>query len=838
MGLAWLAEWRARPLLLVALALCGGEWLFAAWPAALSPLSLFLSLASFSLLAVWALLRRSAWAIVCATTLAAALLGALRLASVAVPRLDADSFLPSSLDKRITISGRVLEAPERVGDSAEIPAELLAIGDPAKGRRASSGRLLIHLSPSQARGPLPLAAGECFDATVTPRAFRSLGLPGETPLWRAAFEKRQYAEAWLPDAARLHPAACPGAQREAHLFEAQRSAFANWLDVSLPRAPAEILKSLSIGMGRGLPDNVRRSFQQAGISHVLSISGLHVAVLAFLVFIAARGVFRRSVWLLRRFSAEACAALLTLPLVWAYAILAGLGAPIWRSALMISVFLLGRVLARKADALNSLALAVCAILVLSPTAVFDLGFQLSVLSVLALIVGMGRLWRLLPKGWRAWLDQPGSGRLLLRRAFEVAGGTLLCWLATLPLVAPAFHKVALASFWANLLLVPLYTWLVLPLLAATQLLFAFGAGLADGLLLLLGHVVTALLAAQNALLGGVGLSLNVPPQPGLAWALLLLALLAATQAFLPRRGLRGRPDLPVYPERRTRASWVVAAGLLLALAGGASVWAWHESSISENEAGVWLLPTAVGPIALGLRPEGAELLTPGRLGRPHAEADQKRLLALLEGLGLTRLDRLWLLSGGRDEWSAGFALSDQVPVGRMLDELPKALTKQCRTLGPWRRCRLDQGNEASFENLADERLGLRWRILQLSFARYELLVVSQPWRLGAEDWARILPFVAAKPLALVLVGVPTPDALETLALRRKPEVLAFALTSRHGHAFGRELWQQVLRLFGQAARTDKDGVLHLDANGELWARGRRFAPSLIEDEPEAPNEAR
>ena len=832
MGFAWLTEWRARPLLLIALALATGEWLMAGRALPLPQPFLLSLLLLLLLLAYRALARRSAWAFALATTLAAGLFGAMRLATSAIPQLAPHDFCPALLDHRSTVLGQVLKAPERAGESAEFVCELLARRTTQGADEPLSGRLLIHLSPPTPPGPLPLAGGECFQATLTPHAFTAQGLPGETPRWREAYAERIYAEAWLPEAARLTPVACPGERRGLPLFESQRSAFANWLDVSLPRAPAEILKSLSIGMGRGLPPELRQSFQQAGISHVLSISGLHVAVLCFLLFAAARLLLRRSIWLLRRVSADACAAGLTLPLVWAYAALAGMGAPVWRSALMISVFLMGRVLARRADALNSLALAVTAILLISPTALFDLGFRLSVASVLALILGMGRLWRLLPKAWRGWLRAPGIERRMLRATFEVMGGTILCWLATLPFVAPAFHQVAMAAFWANLLFVPLYTWLILPLLALVQAFFAFGLSWADTLLALLDTAVMALLRAQNALLAVAGSWVQVPPQPGPAWALLLLALLAASQAFYPLRGLRGRPDLPLYPDTPARLRWFGLAFVLLVLALGASALAWRQNSIPASEAGVWLLPSTVSPLVLSLRPEGAELLAPGRAGQARSSSDQQRLLALLEGLGLTRLDRLWLLSAGRDEWSAAFALSARLPVGELLDKQPASHDWQCQRFGRWRRCLNRQRQETIFENRDDARLGLRWRHLLLSFDHYTLLLVSQPWRMTALDWALLLPFAAGKPLALVFVGVPSAQALDGLAEQRLPEALAFALTTRHGQAFGQALWRHVLDLFGVAARTDRDGVLHIDAAGRLWARGRRFTPLPNAESPE------
>ena len=135
-----------------------------------------------------------------------------------------------------------------------------------------------------------------------------------------------------------------------------------------------LFAAMIVGDDSMLMRNVREEFQQTGVYHLLVVSGMNVALLAFAVF-----------WLARRLRLpEWPASLLTIALSVFYAYVAGMGVPIMRAVFMLSLFLVARLLYRDRSGLNATGFAALVVLVISPTALFDAGFQLTFLALLGI----------------------------------------------------------------------------------------------------------------------------------------------------------------------------------------------------------------------------------------------------------------------------------------------------------------------------------------------------------------------------------------------------------------------------------------------------------------------
>ncbi len=140
------------------------------------------------------------------------------------------------------------------------------------------------------------------------------------------------------------------------------------------REDAALFAAMVLGDDSLLLRNVREEFQATGVYHLLVVSGMNVALLALAVF-----------WLARRLRApEWAAALVTIALSVFYAYIAGMGVPIQRAVLMLTVVLLARLLYRDRSALNATGFAALVVLALSPGALFEAGFQLTFLALLAI----------------------------------------------------------------------------------------------------------------------------------------------------------------------------------------------------------------------------------------------------------------------------------------------------------------------------------------------------------------------------------------------------------------------------------------------------------------------
>jgi len=137
---------------------------------------------------------------------------------------------------------------------------------------------------------------------------------------------------------------------------------------------ATMLTAMLTGDRSYLSRGVRTGFERTGSFHLLVVSGMHLAIFAGLIFFLAKAVRLPRV----------AATLITILLSFSYALFTGYGQPVQRSFWMITLFLIGRLLWRERSALNAIGFAALGLLVIKPQALLDAGFQMTLLSVLAI----------------------------------------------------------------------------------------------------------------------------------------------------------------------------------------------------------------------------------------------------------------------------------------------------------------------------------------------------------------------------------------------------------------------------------------------------------------------
>ena len=137
-----------------------------------------------------------------------------------------------------------------------------------------------------------------------------------------------------------------------------------------------IMEGFLLGDRYNIPQHINELFQMAGVVHILAISGFNVGIVAYATFLFLKmfPLGRRGHYLL------------TILILIAYAVLTGAQPPVVRATIMAAVFLAGFILEREPESVNTLACAALLILFLNPVNLFDVGFQLSFVSVLAIIV--------------------------------------------------------------------------------------------------------------------------------------------------------------------------------------------------------------------------------------------------------------------------------------------------------------------------------------------------------------------------------------------------------------------------------------------------------------------
>ena len=225
------------------------------------------------------------------------------------------------------------------------------------------------------------------------------------------------------------------------------------LGISGDPVVCDFLAGMVLGVTASIPDSLQQEFRNTGTYHLFSVSGLHVGMIALILWQALKiaGVSRR--W----------AVLVIIPALFFYALLTGWKASSLRSAVMSAIFLIGMTSSRRPIPINSLCAAAFLILVQWTNEIFNPGFQLSFLVVAAILLLALPLHDLIRKHCHPDSFVP---RQLWTRSQKWASETVEClgglvsvslaaWVGSLPLTLWYFHMVSFSALPANLLIVPL-----------------------------------------------------------------------------------------------------------------------------------------------------------------------------------------------------------------------------------------------------------------------------------------------------------------------------------------------------------------------------------------------
>ena len=288
---------------------------------------------------------------------------------------------------------------------------------------------------------------------------------------------------------------------------------------------ASFLSAVLFGEKSGMSEALYTSFRRAGAAHIMAVSGLHLSTWVF---------FLLALWRKRTQNLRFAGGVLSVAVIILMAF-AGFSGAVLRAGLMVLVYLLGFMLRRDADALNSLGFAVTVLLVVRPAFCMHVGFQLSVLSTLAILVfAMPLATRLEAAVKKRELSESlsslviGAGTSVLMNLFVS--------LMTLPVQIYAFGTVPTVGVLTNLLLLPF----LLPLLVLAGLFLALHAVpvLGSVLRFFTDAVATYCIKVAEWVSKLPFAELTVPKQAaGWSLAVLLLAALAVGVLLYRRRRL-------------------------------------------------------------------------------------------------------------------------------------------------------------------------------------------------------------------------------------------------------------------------------------------------------------
>lgn len=234
-----------------------------------------------------------------------------------------------------------------------------------------------------------------------------------------------------------------------------------------------IAEALLVGYTFDIDDALSEAYSRTGVIHIIAISGMHLGLLyAVLVLLTGNLKKTRGLRWLRP--------ILILSCIWFFTILVGAGASVLRAAVIISFFIIGEWLERKANSFNSLCGSMFLLLCFNPNYLWDIGFQLSYTAVAGIMI--------FNKATSKWYYMPYKP---LQYCWQLLTVTISAQILTLPVVLFHFHQFPNFFLLTNLLIVPLsgivlYTCFVLVLVSPINFLAA-----------LIGQVLNMVLGWMN-----------------------------------------------------------------------------------------------------------------------------------------------------------------------------------------------------------------------------------------------------------------------------------------------------------------------------------------------------
>lgn len=268
------------------------------------------------------------------------------------------------------------------------------------------------------------------------------------------------------------------------------------------------------------PDDMD-AMRDSGLYHILSISGLHMAIVGGFVFFAVRLMVAAWPWLALRASGKKIAAGAGLIAVGTYLLISGGPPPAERAAVTASVAFLAILLDRRAISMNALAVAALVVLTLRPESIVQPGFQMS-FSATAALVALAENWPVRPREisapWIIVAVQRSAAWIIAACAASLVAG-----MATGPFTMQHFNRTAVFGLIANVATAPISSFVMMPALALGAALEPLGLG--GPFLAVAGWGVDVMLAIGHWTADLPGAVRTIPSAPAVALPIAFLGIL-------------------------------------------------------------------------------------------------------------------------------------------------------------------------------------------------------------------------------------------------------------------------------------------------------------------------
>ena len=442
-------------------------------------------------------------------------------------------------------------------------------------------------------------------------------MPGDYDFGRWAYYQQIGAVGYLYGRPKPIPPLRPATWRERArgALERLRTAATEHIRAVVPGHDGVISAALITGERADIDPDDQTAFRDSGLMHVLSISGLHLALAGGVFFWTIRALFALFPSIVLRHPIKKWAALGALIGSTFYLLISGCEAPAVRSWVMLAIMFAAILVDRPALSMRSVMLAAVFVILITPENVLDPGCQMSFAAVIGLIAFAE---------WQQGRARDEVQKTLLRRAWRYVVGvsitSTIAGLATAPIAIFHFDRASPFGIIANLLALPVVGVVIMPAAVAAMVLMPFG--LDAWPLIAMGKGTAAMLAIARWVAGLPGAGTVVPVWP--AWSVALV-MGGGLWIALWRRGWRWLGLLPI------------GAGLILVpVATPPDILVAQDSRtvalrLSDGRLAFTAKPTDKYAAANWLRRTGDERLPNDAIGGPGLKCDALGCIAQING---------------------------------------------------------------------------------------------------------------------------------------------------------------------------------------------------------------
>ena len=567
--------------------------------------------------------------------------------------------------------------------------------------------------------------------------------------------------------------------RPGYLVERVRQNIRDRFLAALPDAPyGGILVALAIGDQQAIAPDLWQVFSRTGITHLMSISGSHITMLAALAYFLSAWLWRRSSVLPLYVPVQHAAAIGGLAAAFAYCLLAGFAVPAQRTLYMLAVVALANLARREMAPSRVLALALLVVLLYDPWAVLAAGFWLSFGAVaLLLLVGSGARERM------HWFKEWGRAQWAVT-------------LGMLPALLALFQQFSLVSPLANAIAIPLVGIVITPLAVAATIPVL-------SMLLPLANWLTELLMWVMQFLAHLPIATWQQAAPPMV--LVIAALLGGAWALLPYG----------FPAR-----WLGILAFIPLLS-------FSPQRPDTNAVSVTVLDVGQG-LAVHVQTARHDLLfDAGPAFSADADSGNRIIVPYLRSIGVRHLDMLIISHADRDHSGGAESVLAMVPVAQIKSSLPFEHPLSAQPI-------------KQTDCVAGE--AWEWDSVRFEVLHPDVALIAERVNHVTNDLACVLKISAAGKHLLITSDIEAVGELALVARRDKSLVADVLVVPHHGsrtsstpefiaavgareaifpvgyrNSFGHPRADVVARYFATGAnlhRTDKDGAVQVSLSND------------------------